>query len=88
MSIHANGRLPSNTSVKVYSGDRLLAAATGSLWLEDNPRHGALTMPRNPNWLGFSHLTLDTAEGAHYSIVPTRIEQGAGALPMLIFELE
>ena len=76
------------TQVKVYNGDRLLAAATCTLWLNDTPRHGAMEVPGTQNWLGFPYLTLDTADGTRYSILPTRASHAAGQQQMLIFDIE
>ncbi len=74
--------------VKVFNGDRLLTAATCALWLGDNPRHGAMAVPGNQNWLGFTHLTLDAADGARYSILPRRVTHAAGELQTMLFDIE
>lgn len=74
--------------VKVYDGNRLLAAATCTLWLDDKPRHGAIAVPGNQNWLGFEHLTLDTADGVRYSILPRRAMHSAGQQQVMTFQIE
>ena len=79
---------PLNVEVRVYTGDRLLAEATCTLWLDDDPKQGALAVPGTQNWLSFAHLTLVAADGAEYRILPKRLEHVGGAGPMLLFDIE
>jgi hypothetical protein len=88
MSTHSDAHEGLEGQVKVYDGDRLLTAATGTLWLDDDPRHGVMAVPGNQNWLRFPHLTLETEAGTRYSILPTRVEHAAGAGQMLLFDIE
>lgn len=78
---------PLNMQVTVYNGDRLLAAAMCALWPDSKPAEGVIAVPRDQNWFSFVHLTLVTADGTEYRILPKRLEHVGGGLPMLLFDI-